>query len=100
MMFRPFYHVERGCPGTSSDVERSAGAQPSTSANGSAPRVPSRLPQNMRITNVIDTHVHEDHHSGGFALAHPPGAAYDLHESAAGAMPIEPMRKGEETSAP
>lgn len=35
----------------------------------------------VRITHVIDTHVHADHYSGGLELARRIGAAYCLHES-------------------
>jgi glyoxylase-like metal-dependent hydrolase (beta-lactamase superfamily II) len=35
--------------------------------------------QDVRITHVIDTHVHADHYSGGRALAGKTGAAYCLH---------------------
>lgn len=35
--------------------------------------------QDVRITHVIDTHVHADHYSGGRALAEKTGAAYCLH---------------------
>ncbi|HQT00648.1 MAG: MBL fold metallo-hydrolase [Hydrogenophilales bacterium 16-64-46] len=37
--------------------------------------------QDVKITHVIDTHVHADHYSGGRALAEKVGAAYCLHES-------------------
>src|SRR5262245_39653753 len=50
----------------------------------------------MRITHVIDTHVHADHVSGGAALAKDVGAAYCLHESAEVAMPFTPLRDGQE----
>jgi glyoxylase-like metal-dependent hydrolase (beta-lactamase superfamily II) len=50
----------------------------------------------MRITHVIDTHVHADHRSGGPALARKVGAAYCLHESADVAVPFEPLRDGQE----
>ncbi|MBK6591356.1 MAG: MBL fold metallo-hydrolase [Burkholderiales bacterium] len=36
----------------------------------------------VRITHVIDTHVHADHYSGGRELARRVGAPYCLHESA------------------
>ena len=36
----------------------------------------------MRVTRVIDTHVHADHRSGGRQLAERTGASYCLHESA------------------
>jgi glyoxylase-like metal-dependent hydrolase (beta-lactamase superfamily II) len=50
----------------------------------------------MRITHVIDTHVHADHRSGGVALAKKVGASYCLHESADVAFPFEPLRDGQE----
>ncbi|MBS4097452.1 MAG: MBL fold metallo-hydrolase [Sulfuricella sp.] len=37
--------------------------------------------QNVKITHVIDTHVHADHYSGGRALAERVGGLYCLHES-------------------
>jgi len=36
---------------------------------------------NVKITHVIDTHVHADHYSGGRVLAKLAGAKYCLHES-------------------
>lgn len=36
---------------------------------------------NVRITHVIDTHIHADHLSGGRKLAQLAGARYCLHES-------------------
>lgn len=36
----------------------------------------------VKITHVVDTHVHADHYSGGKALADKIGAKYSLHESA------------------
>jgi hydroxyacylglutathione hydrolase len=50
----------------------------------------------MRITHVIDTHVHADHRSGGPALARKVGAAYCLHESADVTIPFEPLHDGQE----
>ena len=50
----------------------------------------------MRITHVIDTHVHADHRSGGRALAELTGAKYCLHRSADVAFPFEPLEDGQE----
>ncbi len=50
----------------------------------------------MRLTHVIDTHVHADHLSGGSALAARTGAAYCLHESADVARAFTPLRDGQE----
>lgn len=38
--------------------------------------------RDVKITHVIDTHVHADHYSGGKALAKKTGAKYCLHEHA------------------
>ena len=37
--------------------------------------------QDVKITHIIDTHVHADHYSGGRALAEKTGGLYCLHES-------------------
>jgi hydroxyacylglutathione hydrolase len=52
---------------------------------------------NVRITHVIDTHVHADHVSGGRKLAEMAGGLYCLHESDAGLVkfPFEPLRDGQ-----
>jgi glyoxylase-like metal-dependent hydrolase (beta-lactamase superfamily II) len=50
----------------------------------------------MQIRQVIDTHVHADHRSGGVELARQTGATYRLHESADVKVPFTPMRHGDE----
>jgi|ERR1700690_529045 hydroxyacylglutathione hydrolase len=45
--------------------------------------------QDVKITHVIDTHVHADHYSGGRALAEKTGALYCLHEANAGRVNFE-----------
>jgi hydroxyacylglutathione hydrolase len=83
MIFRPFYYYDLGCAsyllgcgtlgkcavvdGRTDDVETYAAFAAS---------------KGMRITHVIDTHVHADHRSGGRRLAALVGADYCLHESA------------------
>ncbi len=53
--------------------------------------------QDVKITHVIDTHVHADHYSGGRALAEKCGALYCLHESNADRVkyPFEPLKDGQ-----
>lgn len=53
--------------------------------------------QDVKITHVIDTHVHADHYSGGRALAEKTGAAYCLHEANAGRVKFafEPLKDGQ-----
>ncbi len=50
--------------------------------------------QDVKITHVIDTHVHADHFSGGRKLAELTGARYCLHESNAGRVkhPFEALK--------
>jgi glyoxylase-like metal-dependent hydrolase (beta-lactamase superfamily II) len=43
----------------------------------------------VKITQVIDTHLHADHYSGGRALAARTGAVYALHESNTGHVGYE-----------
>ncbi len=51
----------------------------------------------VRITYVVDTHVHADHLSGGRALAAQVGAPYCLHENARDSVrfPIRGLADGE-----
>ena len=49
----------------------------------------------MRITHVMDTHVHADHRSGGLELARRAGARYCVHESADLRVPFTPLTDGE-----
>ena len=95
MIFRPFYHYESGCAGyvfgcgtlgtcAAVDIREEDVEVASTFAES----------KGMRITHVIDTHVHADHRSGGFELARHVGASYCLHESAAVTLPFEPLRDG------
>src|SRR5574340_441060 len=53
--------------------------------------------QKVKITHVIDTHVHADHFSGGRALAERAGARYCLHESNQGRarFPFHALADGE-----
>lgn len=55
----------------------------------------------VRIVQVIDTHVHADHYSGGLALAHRVGAPYGLHESNSGRVSFEftPLSDGQRLAA-
>ena len=51
----------------------------------------------VKITHVIDTHVHADHYSGGPELARRIGAAYCVHESNAGRLSFDfaPLKDGQ-----
>jgi hydroxyacylglutathione hydrolase len=83
MIFRPFYYFDRGCAaylfgcGT---LGRCAVVDPRAEDVDSY--MAFAASRNMRITHVIDTHMHADHRSGGAELAQRVGGAYCLHESA------------------
>ena len=97
MIFRPFYYYDLGCAsyllgcGT---LGICAVVDPR--ADDVNAYVAFAQTKKMRMTQVIDTHVHADHRSGGVALARQTGAAYRLHESADVNVPFTPMRDGEE----
>lgn len=96
MIFKPYYYFETGCAaylfgcgslGMCAVVdahERDLDAYTEFAAA-----------KGMRITHVIDTHVHADHRSGGPALAKKVGAAYCLHESANVVLPFVPLKHGQ-----
>jgi hydroxyacylglutathione hydrolase len=97
MIFRPFYYYDLGCAayllGCSTlgkcavvDARTDDVNEYVTFANSTG----------MRITHVIDTHIHADHRSGGRALAQLSGASYCLHESADVTFPFTPLRDNEE----
>ena len=97
MIFRPFYHFESGCAGYVFGCG-TVGKCAAVDIRAEDVDVASAFAasKNMRITHVIDTHVHADHRSGGPVLARQTGAAYCLHESAVVTGPFEPMKDGEE----
>jgi glyoxylase-like metal-dependent hydrolase (beta-lactamase superfamily II) len=97
MIFRSFYYYDLGCAaylfgcgtlGRCAVVDPRAGEEDSYIAFAAAKK--------MAITQVIDTHVHADHRSGGASLAQRTGAPYRLHELADVQLPFVPMRDGEE----
>ena len=95
MIFRPYYYFDLGCAaylfgcGT---LGRCAVVDPRADDVDAYPAFAAD--KGMRITHVIDTHVHADHVSGGRNLAAMTGALYCLHESDAGLVKFsfEPLR--------
>jgi len=97
MIFRPFHYFDLGCAaylfgcgtlGRCAVVDARADDVDAYVAFAESKR--------MRITHVIDTHVHADHRSGGPDLARRTGAPYCLHESADVAFPFNPLKHGDE----
>ena len=97
MIFRPYYYFETGCAaylfGCGSLGKCAVVNAHEEDIDAYAEFAESK---GMRITHVIDTHVHADHRSGGPALARKLGAPYCLHECADVALPFEPLRDGQE----
>ena len=97
MIFRPYYYYDLGCAayvfgcGT---VGRCAVVD--ARADDVDAYATFAESKGMRITHVVDTHVHADHRSGGRELANKVGASYNLHESAEVAFPFSPLRDGDE----
>jgi glyoxylase-like metal-dependent hydrolase (beta-lactamase superfamily II) len=96
MIFRPFYYDDLGCAayllgcgtlGKCAVVDARSDDVETYIAFAAA--------KNMRITHVVDTHVHADHRSGGAELARRTGALYCLHESADVSQPFTPLHDGE-----
>jgi hydroxyacylglutathione hydrolase len=97
MIFRPFYTYETGCAGYlfgCGSLGKCAVVDPQERDVDAY--IAFASDRGMKITHVIDTHVHADHRSGGSALAKKVGAKYCLHESADVALPFEPLRDGQE----
>jgi hydroxyacylglutathione hydrolase len=97
MIFKPFYYFDSGCAAYvfgCGGLGKCAVVDPQErDLDAYATFAESK---GMRITHVIDTHVHADHRSGGRALARRVGAAYCLHHSAEVAFPFEPLEDNQE----
>jgi glyoxylase-like metal-dependent hydrolase (beta-lactamase superfamily II) len=97
MIFRPYHYFQTGC---AAYLFGCGGQGKCAVVDAHAEDVDEYAhfaeAKGMRITHVIDTHVHADHRSGSPALARKVGAVYCLHESADVAMPFEPLRDGQE----
>lgn len=97
MIFRPFYYFDRGCAAYlfgCGSLGRCAVVDPR--ADDVQAYTSFAASKDMRITHVIESHVHADHRSGGQELARRVDASYCLHESADLALPFTPLKDGEE----
>ena len=97
MIFKPYYYFETGC---AAYLFGCGGLGKCTVVDAHEEDVDAyaafAASKDMRITHVIDTHVHADHRSGGPALAEKVGASYCLHESADVALAFEPLKDGQD----
>jgi glyoxylase-like metal-dependent hydrolase (beta-lactamase superfamily II) len=99
VIFRPFYYFDTGC---AAYVLGCAGKGFAAVVDPQDRDVDSYVEftstKGMRITHVIDTHIHADHVSGGRRLSERTGAVYALHESASVAFPFLPLRDKQDIS--
>lgn len=99
MIFKPYYYFETGCAAYLFGCGNlGICAVVDAHEEDVEAYVAFAASKGMRITHVIDTHVHADHRSGGPALAAAAGATYCLHESADVALPFAPLRDGQEVA--
>jgi hydroxyacylglutathione hydrolase len=97
MIFRPFYYYDLGCAAYLFGCGTlGACAVVDPRADDVDAYITFAAAKNMRITHVIDTHVHADHRSGGAALAARAGAGYCIHETADVEVPFTPLRDNQD----
>jgi glyoxylase-like metal-dependent hydrolase (beta-lactamase superfamily II) len=96
MIFRPFYKFETGC---AAYLFGCGGKGQCVVVDPQVDEVDAYVAfaeaKAMRITHVIDTHVHADHRSGGRALAARAAAQYCLHRSAPVRFAFTPLDDGQ-----
>jgi hydroxyacylglutathione hydrolase len=97
MIFKPYYYFETGC---AAYLFGCGGLGEAVVVDAHEEDVDAYIAfstsKGMRITHVIDTHVHADHRSGGSALAKKLGVPYCLHEAADVALSFAPLTDGQE----
>ena len=99
MIFRPFFDFDRGC---AAYLFGCGGRGVCAVVDAREAEVEDYIgfarDKGMRITHVLDTHVHADHRTGGPVLAERVGVAYCLHRAAAVNVhrPFTPLDDGDE----
>ena len=97
MIFRPFFDFDHGC---AAYLFGCGGKGLCAVVDARESEVDAYVAfakdKGMRITHVIDTHVHADHRSAGPALAAAVGAQYCLHKSADVHRPFTALGDGDE----
>lgn len=92
MIFKPFYYFDTGCAAYVFGCGGiGVGAVVDPQERDVDSYVAFAQSKGLRITHVIDTHVHADHRSGGRALVDRTGATYCLHRSADVAFRFQPL---------
>jgi hydroxyacylglutathione hydrolase len=97
MIFRPYYYFDLGCASYlfgCGSLGRGAIVDPR--ADDIDSYIAFARAKNLRLTHVIDTHVHADHRSAGPELARRVGARYCVHEAADLGYPFTALHDGDE----
>src|SRR2546426_11375280 len=95
MIFRPYYYFDFGCAAYLFGCGTlGKGAVVDARADDVEAYVTFAAAKGLRLTHVIDTHVHADHRSGGRELARRAGATYCVHESADVTFPFTALHDG------
>jgi glyoxylase-like metal-dependent hydrolase (beta-lactamase superfamily II) len=96
MIFRPFFDFDHGCAAYVFGCGgKGLGAVVDPRAEEVEAYASFAAAKGLRITHVIETHVHADHRSGGAALAARTGALDCLHRSAELDVPFQPLDDGD-----
>ena len=97
MIFRPFFDFEHGCAAYLFGCGgKGLCAVVDARESEVDDYVAFAASKGMRITHVLDTHIHADHRSGGPELAERVGAQYCLHRAADVRRPFTPLDDGQE----
>jgi glyoxylase-like metal-dependent hydrolase (beta-lactamase superfamily II) len=96
MIFRPFYYYDLGCAAYLFGCGTlGRGTVVDARADDIDAYIAFAAEKGLRLTHIIDTHVHADHRSGGPELARRVGAKYCLHQSAAVTFQFTPLHDDE-----
>jgi hydroxyacylglutathione hydrolase len=97
MIFRPYYYFDKGCAAYLFGCGTlGKGAVVDPRAEDLDSYITFAAAKGLRLTHVIDTHVHADHRSGGPELAQRTGAQYCLEKSADVAFAFTPLHDADE----
>jgi hydroxyacylglutathione hydrolase len=97
MIFRPYHYFDLGCAAYLFGCGTlGKGTVVDARADDIDAYIAFATAKNLRLTHVIDTHVHADHRSGGRELARRTGAQYCVHESADLMYPFTALRDGDQ----
>jgi hydroxyacylglutathione hydrolase len=97
MIFRPYYYFDLGCAAYLFGCGTlGKGTVVDARADDIDTYIAFAAKKGLRLTHVIDTHIHADHRSGGPELARRTGAHYCVHEWADVTFPFTALHDGDD----